>query len=176
MDSEISHDIFFSAQEISAITQLAFTYLKKPDLASISSGNAPFPDLALAILDKGESLSASLRYDRKLFAANTIKRMLHHYCNLLLAATKDPLQTISQLEMLSEKERHQVLVEWNRTYHPCPQQDYLHQMFESHAEKTPDAVAIVHLEDKLSYLALNRKANRLAHYLRAQGLKPGKFN
>jgi amino acid adenylation domain-containing protein len=173
MDSEISHDIFFSAQEISAITQLAFTYLKKPDLASISSGNAPFPDLALAILDKGESLSASLRYDRKLFAANTIKRMLHHYCNLLLAATKDPLQTISQLEMLSEKERHQVLVEWNRTYHPCPQQDYLHQMFESHAEKTPDAVAIVHLEDKLSYLALNRKANRLAHYLRAQGLKPG---
>jgi len=175
IDSEISHDILFSAQEISVITQLAFTYLKKTDPVSISSGNAPFPVLALAILDEDESLSASLRYDRKLFAADTIKRMLHHYCNLLLAATQDPLQTISQLEMLSEKERHQVLVEWNRTDHPYPQQDYLHQMFESQVEKMPDAVAIVHKKNKLTYLALNRKANRLAHYLRAQGLTPGKL-
>ena len=74
--------------------------------------------------------------------------------------------------MLPEAERQQVLYEWNATEAEYPREQCVHELFEAQVEKTPEAVAVVYEEATLSYGELNRRANRLAHYLRELGVKP----
>ena len=82
-------------------------------------------------------------------------------------------QTIDRLPILSETERHQVLYEWNATAMEYPSGKCVHELFEEQVAKTPKAVAVVFEESELTYGELNGRANRLAHYLREQGVVPG---
>jgi amino acid adenylation domain-containing protein len=76
---------------------------------------------------------------------------------------------IGAIELLTEQERRQVLEEWNNTSREVAK-GTLAELFERQAEQTPEAVAIRQGEMALSYRELNERANRLAHYLRAQGV------
>lgn len=73
---------------------------------------------------------------------------------------------------LSPQQRRQVLVEWNQTRSPYPHDSCLHHRFEAQAAKTPDAEALVVGHERLTYRELNRRANRVAHRLRALGVGP----
>ena len=68
--------------------------------------------------------------------------------------------------------RHRVLVEWNATEADIPQDKCVHELFEAQAARTPDAIAVVCEGERLTYAELNAKANRLAHHLRALGVRP----
>jgi amino acid adenylation domain-containing protein len=127
-------------------------------------------DLTMTIDEAGEELIAALEYNTDLFDAGTIERMLGHFHTLLEAIIAEPARPLSQLSLLREPERHQLLSEWNRTATDYPQEQCIHEMFAAQAHRTPDAVALVLEEQTLSYAELNRKANQLAHYLRAQGI------
>ena len=74
--------------------------------------------------------------------------------------------------MLSEAERHRVLVEWNATEAEYPADKCIHELFEVQAERTPEAVAVEFEEQQLSYGELNARANQLARHLRGLGVKP----
>jgi amino acid adenylation domain-containing protein/non-ribosomal peptide synthase protein (TIGR01720 family) len=74
--------------------------------------------------------------------------------------------------MLTATERQQLLVEWNHTQVDYPKDVCIHQLFEAQVEQTPDAVAVVFENQRLTYGELNRKANCLAHYLRALRVGP----
>ncbi|HET9714224.1 MAG TPA: amino acid adenylation domain-containing protein, partial [Pyrinomonadaceae bacterium] len=73
---------------------------------------------------------------------------------------------VGELELLTEGERRQVLVEWNRTAAEYPNVRGIQQLFEAQVELSPNAVAIVHEGDRITYEELNRRANQLAHHLR----------
>src|SRR5215467_9999981 len=75
--------------------------------------------------------------------------------------------------MLSNAERHQILHEWNRTHAEYPEV-CIHELFEAQVKRTPAATALVFGGEKVSYFELNRRANRLAHYLRKNGVRPEK--
>ena len=74
--------------------------------------------------------------------------------------------------MLSDQERHQLLVEFNDTSVDYPQDKCIHELFEAQVEANPDAIALVFEDQTLSYQQLNSKANQLAHYLVEQGVAP----
>ncbi len=78
----------------------------------------------------------------------------------------------TDLPILTEAERHQLLVEWNDTQADYPQNQCTHQLFEAQVERTPEAVAVVFEDQKLTYQELNSRANQLAHYLQALGVGP----
>ena len=84
----------------------------------------------------------------------------------------NPEARISELPLLTEAERHQLLVEWNDTKTDYPRDVCVHQLFEAQVERTPDAVAVVFEGQELSYRELNARANQLAHYLRKRGVGP----
>ncbi|HDN27235.1 MAG TPA: non-ribosomal peptide synthetase, partial [Thioploca sp.] len=73
---------------------------------------------------------------------------------------------------LTESQQHQILVEWNTTKADFPRDKCLHQLFEAQVERTPEAVAVVFEDSRLTYQELNQRANQLAHYLKKLGVGP----
>ena len=129
-------------------------------------------DLSLNISERQGDLRASLNYNTDLFDAATIERMLGHFQTLLEGIVNDPDQRISELPLLTEREKHQLLVEWNDTQTEYPKDECIHQLFEAQVEKTPDAIALVFEEQQLTYRELNARANQLAHHLHKLGVGP----
>ncbi|MEG3972562.1 amino acid adenylation domain-containing protein, partial [Microcoleus sp. T2B6] len=128
-------------------------------------------DLALFIEKTSSGLIGEWEYNPDLFDDATIARMTGHFQTLLEAIAANPKQAISKLPLLTEQERHQLLVEWNNTEIEYPQDKCIHQLFEEQVERSPDAVAVVFEEEQLTYRELNARANQLAHYLRAKGVR-----
>ncbi|MGZ4164504.1 MAG: AMP-binding protein, partial [Tumebacillaceae bacterium] len=83
-----------------------------------------------------------------------------------------PDQPLSQFDVLTEDERHQLLVEWNDTNSDYQDSLCFHQLFEQQVVRTPDAIAVVFEEQKLTYRELNEQANKLAHALQKRGIQP----
>ena len=91
---------------------------------------------------------------------------------LLEGMVADDARAVDRLPLLSDAERHQLLVEWNATEADYPRDKCVHELFEAQAARTPDAIAVVHDDARLTYAELNARANRLAHHLRTLGVKP----
>src|SRR5690606_468645 len=127
-------------------------------------------DLALEIIQAGSLTLAVIRYDSDLFDRATVERMAGHYRTLLEAAVQDPATPISRLPILTPEERRRVLIDWNRTERSYPADATLPSLFETQAQRTPDAVAVVCGDETLTYGELDRRANRLAHRLRSRGI------
>ncbi|HEU4594975.1 MAG TPA: amino acid adenylation domain-containing protein, partial [Pyrinomonadaceae bacterium] len=129
-------------------------------------------DLSLSLTEVDGCLVGTMRYMTDLFETATIERWCEHFRTLLVGIVANPDERVSKLELLSEAEREQVLVSVNRTDRDYPREHCLHELFEAQVELTPGAVAVVCEEEHLSYAELNRRANQLAHHLRAAGVGP----
>ena len=129
-------------------------------------------DLSLFLTDADDEIWLEVEYCTDLFDEGTIQRLLGHYQQLLQGIVANPMQPINQLPLLTEPERHQLVVEWNDTARTYPTEPCLHELFEEQAERTPTAVAVVYGDQQLTYRELNTRANRLAHSLRDLGVGP----
>jgi len=127
-------------------------------------------DLSLIMSETDEGLLASFEYATDLFDGETIERMLGHLETLLEAVVAEPQLRLSELPLLAESERNQVLVSWNQTMRPFPGESSVHELFEQQVEVRPDAVALSAGGKQVSYRELNEQANRLAHHLRGLGV------
>jgi len=136
------------------------------------AGEATKFDLTLSISQVTEGLGASLQYNIDLFDSATIERMADHFQILLQSIVADPEQPISDLPILTEAEKHQLLVDWNETRRDYPSDKCIHELFEQQVERSPDAVAVIYEDQQLTYRALNNRANQLAHYLQKFGVGP----
>ncbi|MCG1042450.1 amino acid adenylation domain-containing protein [Mycetohabitans sp. B8] len=94
------------------------------------------------------------------------------FIQFLEALAVEPTRSISDIDLLDAVERHRLLVEWNATERDYPSGLGIHQLFEAQVARTPDAVALVHEGQALTYATLNAWANRLAHRLIELGVKP----
>ncbi len=137
----------------------------------LDTGTATF-DLTLIVEERKDGLVCSFEYCTDLFESATIERMAGHFQTLLTGMIAHPDQSISTLPMLTDAERHQLLVEWNDTRSDYPQEQCLHQLFEAQVDRTPGAVAAVFHGQQLSYRDLNARANQLACYLQKHGVEP----
>lgn len=138
------------------------------NMQSVESTNYPITVSASV----GRELSLAILSDRSRFDTDTIRRMLGHLQILLEGIVANPCQSPSSIPLLTAAEIHQQLVEWNATHAQYSQDKCIHQLFEIQAEKTPDAVAVVFEDQKLTYRELNQRSNQLAHYLRKLGVSP----
>ena len=128
--------------------------------------------LKLCCVRKREGLQIELHYDESLFEASTIKRLASEFQALLESAVATPDSTISELQIVSEEELRQILVEFNRTNVNPGTNNRLHVLFENQAARTPDHVAIVSGDRSITYGELNARANRVAARLVETGVGP----
>jgi non-ribosomal peptide synthetase component F len=127
-------------------------------------------DLMAAFTAHRGGLGVALTYNTDLFEETTIERMGRHLEHLLEQVAGKAEVRVSELELMSSAERKQALVEWNQTGSALSEDGCVHELFEAQARSAPDAVAVVCEDAGLSYGELNRRANRLAHDLRARGV------
>ena len=113
-----------------------------------------------------------IHFSGDLFDRATVERMAVHYRTLLDRLAADPAAPLSRVAMLSEAERHRVLVDWNATAAPLPPARTLHGLVAGQAAARPGEPAVVCGEEVLTYGELDARANRLAHHLRARGVGP----
>jgi amino acid adenylation domain-containing protein len=129
-------------------------------------------DLALDLRETADGIAGTCEYNADLFDAATINSSLSHYRTLLESVVRNPEERVSHLQLLPDSERRKMLLEWNNPPAENSNDAYLHELFERQAELNPDAVAVVYENVRLTYGELNRRANQLAQYLRANGVGP----
>ncbi|HEU0084715.1 MAG TPA: amino acid adenylation domain-containing protein, partial [Bradyrhizobium sp.] len=164
------------------IFQVVFTLQNTPhqptriaglSIAPFDTGPVPAKfDLELSLSEVDGALAGSLVYATDLFDDTTIARLISHFERLLEGIVADPDRRIAQLPLLREAECRQLIVEFNDTAAPYRQDRCMHELFAAQAASTPDAAAVVFADQELSYGALERRANQLAHHLRELGVGP----
>jgi amino acid adenylation domain-containing protein len=129
-------------------------------------------DLTIYLRQQEGSLVSVWEYASALFDAATLDRWTRHFQVLLAAAAADPGRRIGDLPLLTPEERAQLLTGFNDTGSTAGPDLCLHQLFAAQAARVPDQVALIAPDARLTYRELDERADRLAHRLRALGLRP----
>lgn len=126
--------------------------------------------LKLRCVRKQESIIAEFHYDRQRFDPDVIQCFAEQFQTGVEQAVNNPEMVVSELNYISDRTRHHLLVELNDTQTHYPQTHCIHHLFEQQVERTPDNIALVWENQQLTYTELNRRTNQLAHYLQRQGV------
>ncbi|MFB2982740.1 formyltransferase family protein [Microseira sp. BLCC-F43] len=124
----------------------------------------------LTLIIPSEGKECCWFYNTEVLDGDSIARMQEQFAIFLQGIVAEPTQGVGYLPVLSEQERHKILVEWNDTEADYPKDKCIHQLFEEQVERTPYNVAVVFDSQPLTYRELNAKANQLAHYLQKLGV------
>ncbi|MFN0124703.1 MAG: non-ribosomal peptide synthetase [Blastocatellia bacterium] len=162
--------------------QVAFAMQQNTDMHARLDGLAVEPlrlgsvtakfDLFLSLTETAEGLRVTAEYSADLFDEANIARLLEHYQNLLAAAAADPARRLSDLPLSGPAELRTQLLDWNDTATDYPRDVSIGQLFERQAARAPESIALQAGDLTMTYDELNRRANQLAHYLRAAGVGP----
>jgi amino acid adenylation domain-containing protein len=127
--------------------------------------------LRLSCVRSEDGLTLGFHYDASRLPRTAVERMAGSFQTLLAAAVAAPETPLSRLPLLNQAERKQILVEWNQNAADYPDSSF-QELFEAQAARTSERPALRFSDRVLSYRELNEQANRLAHYLRRQGVGP----
>lgn len=130
-------------------------------------------DLFFEMWEDGDQLVGQVEYNDHLFEVTSIRRMVSHYVTLLNGVVRVPGTALSDLPLMLPDERNQIVLDWNKTDFPFPDEAMVHELFELQVRRTGDQTALIDVENNVSltWAELNQKANRLAHYLQSIGIK-----
>ncbi|HET8754456.1 MAG TPA: amino acid adenylation domain-containing protein, partial [Solirubrobacteraceae bacterium] len=130
--------------------------------------------LVLTVDQLGEELWLTAQISSATIEPARICRFMHTALAQLVDALEHrPDVSLGALDILPPEERARVVGAWNGTGGAYPHERCAHELFEAQVARTPDAIALTDGRHALSYGAVNARANRLAHYLRARGVGPG---
>ncbi len=150
--------------------------------------NSGFPELALdfgcnarthenfelfinAVQTHG-ALRLECQFNRDLFDVSTVRRWLAAYETLLRAAVEQPETSLAQLPMVDAAAQLEL-----SALQPPPvafdRQCRMHELFERQCDRTPERIAVRYGDTAWTYSELEARANRIAHLLRAQGVRRG---
>lgn len=127
----------------------------------------------LHIKETIDNTSISLFFNQEQFGIGFIQRFGNHLINLLKTAIKDPDLSIGSYNILGNTEATVLLKDFNRTVTAYPKEKTLFSLFEEQVLKGPNNIALTKADKQLTYYEVNQRANRLAHQLIAEGIKPG---
>ncbi|MGB2924730.1 MAG: condensation domain-containing protein [Limnothrix sp.] len=131
-------------------------------------------DLTLVMREQDDGLGMVFDYNAEMFDVGTMQRMVDHFHTLLEGIVANPDQPIANLPILTASERKTLLEDWNPTP-DAPQNLSIIECFEAKVEQTPEAIALATDNQSLTYKALNKKVNQLAHYLQERGVKKQQY-
>ena len=159
-------DVMFAWQNTEHHVKPCLSHLET-ELMEPNSKMAKF-DLSFFLEEIEGDMCCVVEYNTDLYKQDTIERMVGHFKKLLASMAANPEQTLADIDLLDQKEYQQLTVDWNQSQSAYPDNQTIHQLFEAQVEKTPEHIAVMVDEQKMTYRELNKKANQLAHLIRRQ--------
>ena len=181
-DRDVSRNPLFDVMFV--LQNVEIPEIKIPHLTfkpyNYESKQAKF-DLTLSVMESEEGLLFGLEYCTRLFKEKTILRFIHYFKKIIKAVNENPIQQISEIDILSEDEKHQLLIEFNNIQVGYPADKTIHHLFTEQIERNPNNIALygpkLQITDKssgfITYDELNNRANRLSFILMERGVTPG---
>jgi len=133
---------------------------------------APPASCDLIVLCAEDGTEMRWVYNTDVFSFEDVTAMRCQFVTFLRNAVTNNHEPIARISLLTDREYHQLTVEWNDTRTDYPHDRCIHQVFEAQAARTPDRVALIFEQEQLTYADLNRRVNQLAHWLRSRGVGP----
>jgi natural product biosynthesis luciferase-like monooxygenase protein len=132
--------------------------------------SVPGAEVTFVIADTFQN--SSVRYDANLLREETVSSMASQVGALLADAKAGTAKPVSQLSLMSETERRQVLLEWNDTKRANVPNACVHHLFVQQALRTPDAIALAFQDQELTYAELDCRSSQVAAKLQSLGVGP----
>ncbi|NIM16717.1 MAG: amino acid adenylation domain-containing protein [Candidatus Aminicenantes bacterium] len=129
-------------------------------------------DLSLNVVEEEDKLICTFEYCIKLFKKVAIETFIDYFLRIISGLPETLEKKLSEIEIISERGKKQVLYDFNRYKRDYPVEQTVHELFEQQVEKTPHRAALAAGDTHLTYLELNNRTNRLAGELRNRGVKP----
>ncbi|HEY2961417.1 MAG TPA: amino acid adenylation domain-containing protein [Pyrinomonadaceae bacterium] len=172
-------EVFTYESDESALMPFTFEYLERAEPYRI--GDLQFSmyreevcldrfKIKLSCERETEILKLQFHFDEKYYDTTAISYLSSQFCTLLHSLVAQPDITIGRLNLLSNDERQRLLVDWNNTSAAYSLDRCLPELFEAQVQRTPDSIAVVYQDEKLTYNELNERANQLAYQLRYLGV------
>lgn len=154
-------------KEIGCTSQIKFEIVETQEIAEKFG-------ISIVAEEKADGLSFSISYAKSLYSENYIKSIFNSFIHLLSQINHINLaKPINKINLLNNEDYYRVIYEWNATDSDYPRNKTIHQLFEEQVNKTPDNIAVIHEDTRLTYKELNERANQLANYIRQiQDIKP----
>lgn len=130
-------------------------------------------ELFINAVDSGNGLILEVQYNSDLFEGATVRRWMAMLETLLEAVTREPDAKLIDLPILPAAEQQRILLEWNATEAEYPRDRVLSDLVAAQAARTPERIAVVCGDARLSYRELDSRSNQLARRLRALGVSKG---
>ncbi|HEY6236688.1 MAG TPA: amino acid adenylation domain-containing protein, partial [Candidatus Elarobacter sp.] len=127
--------------------------------------------IGISVNDTGDALSLSVKSDASVDPERLCGYLRMALAGMVDALERDPAHALASVEVVPERERAQVLYEWNATDLPYPADFCVHELFEQQAARSPEPAALEFEGERLSYGELNARANRLARHLQSLGVQ-----
>ncbi|WP_234405638.1 non-ribosomal peptide synthetase [Paenibacillus sp. IHBB 10380] len=127
-------------------------------------------DVSVQAVEGEGKLYFHVEYGSRLFRPETMERWSSHWLRLLEQVADQPEIKLSDIELMTEEEREQVLVSFNETEAPYPREKTISELFEEQVAKTPKQVAVVYEGEEWTYEELNARSNQVARVLRKHGV------
>lgn len=167
-DRSLSHSpifqVLFSLRNTPEVPDLELGGLQ---ISSEPSGqNISQLDLAMYVTENAKGMRIALLYCSDLFSRETVENMAHQYRQLLQSIVDQPSLGIDQLELLTSKDRQQLLVDFNPGTTAYPEDKSIVDYFKAQVAQTPERPAVVCAGRTLSYEMLDKQSDRLAAYLK----------
>jgi natural product biosynthesis luciferase-like monooxygenase protein len=167
-------DLFYRKPDLRAIADQYSNANLPVGIATENAVNAfePIDGSVLTMVISEETNNVRFVFDQNRLKSDSVYRLCRQLETVLQIVLNDPKVKICDLRLLSKEEEQQILVEWNQTKVIYRNESCIHQLFEEQVARTPESIALVFENEKLTYHDLSERANRLAKELVEKGVAP----
>ncbi|MGE5343416.1 MAG: amino acid adenylation domain-containing protein [Candidatus Omnitrophota bacterium] len=139
------------------------------------------PKVIFSFLRIEKHIEGKIIYNTHFYHRQMIERIALHFGHIVEIILSDPNRKISEIEVITENEKRQLLNDFNNTAAEYPKDKTIHELFEDQAEKTPDHIAVIgsisvralrQLSLQISYRQLNERSEQLANKLIQENVQP----
>ncbi|HRI35132.1 MAG TPA: condensation domain-containing protein, partial [Saprospiraceae bacterium] len=159
-------DISITYHNISEVQKIATLDAKVIDKITLTGPTKVKFDMELHFREVGNYVSFTLLYNEDIYESEMVQGLMKHYKQLVKELLENPEEKISKIEYLSDKEKHELLFNFNNTNTNYPSTKTIAELFEEQVLKTPEAIALVFQDKEMSYRQLSETSNQLAHVLK----------